>query len=330
MGCWNQTCGLTTIHIRAGERVMIIPLANATDEGLYYTTPFYTPFPLPFYGNYNDYGAAEDCEGVGLQYAMDYLKSNLVEVEQGDNQYHDIPVKKDVFDEAVFWEAIHERRLKLTGAWNERVHDVEMVMIKQSVFDHLATHFTFSDYDYDRPTGQFTYFKYTLEDVIASLPEFVDVLMKPRFAQVDDMSDEDYAELIALTRSYDPIRIAAMNMTRDDDRDKIPMKDGRNLAASWLENFGMHLSGAFATGLVDSWAMKLVVAGDRDGLIDLLTAHLNMKFVDRVMMHTRKFWSPQTGSGSQQQDQAGYRAIIAAMTHVLDEEKAEYEDYEDE
>lgn len=60
MGSWNQTCGLSQLHIRHGQDVMVFALVkNNGHDSLCYTTPFYSPVMLPFYAKYNDYGGSE-------------------------------------------------------------------------------------------------------------------------------------------------------------------------------------------------------------------------------------------------------------------------------
>ena len=44
------------------------------------------------------------------------------------------------------------------------------------------------------------------------------------------------------------------------------------------------------------------------------------------MINTRKFWSRQSGMGSQNNDQAAYRVLINSMTKALDDERREYEE----
>lgn len=330
MGCWNQTCGLTQIHIRAGERVMIFPLAEASIRGMHYSTPFYTPLAVPFYGEYNDYGAAEECDGIGLHLALDLIKDKLVEIEQGNNQYHDIAVKKEEFNEDLFWEAIHEERLRITGWRGEETHAVGIVMLKQSVFDHLAANLVFQDYDYDRTIGMATYFDYKLQDVLDGVPEFVDAMLTPRFKIPAGLDEELAKELKDFMSFVEPISSVARKLLSDENGEVKLIKDGINRAASWLKYFGSHLSDGFSvTDQMNTWSSDLVKAADRDGLIELITEHLKMKFVDKFFMMTRKVWSIQTGMGSQSDDHSGYQALVAAMSHVLAEEKARW-DEEDE
>ena len=42
------------------------------------------------------------------------------------------------------------------------------------------------------------------------------------------------------------------------------------------------------------------------------------------MGETRKHWSPQTGAGSQSDEENGYRVLISAMNSVLDAEHREW------
>lgn len=333
MGCWNQTCGLTQIHIRAGEKVMIFPLSQSIRDSLCYTTPFWTPFPLPFYGEYNDYGAAESTSGIGLKVALDEIQRKLVEVEQGDNQYHDIPVKKDAFDESVFWEAIHEQRLKVVG-WRDKQHEIGMVMIKQSVFDYLADNYQLEDYDYDNATGS-TYYKYTLHDVLADLPALVDCVLAPtafdstfKEAVAAGEDPDKIEKLCRSLRRHDPIIHTAGEMNRDDVGKKKRRDDGFNRAAHWLQHYESHLAyggGISGSSMINNTTAALIEANDRVGLVELLSEHLKMLFIDAIMLHTRKFWSPQAGAGSQSCSHSGYRALAAASIHVLDEEKAEWD-----
>lgn len=332
MGCWNQTCGISQIHIRGGEKVMIFPVSSASYGGLHYTTPFYTPLAVPFYGEYNDYGAAENCTGVGLQLALDTIRDKLVEVEQGTNQYHDIAVKKEGFNEELFWDAVHEERLKIGGFFEDRSHKVDVMMIKQSIFDQLAQTLEFQTYDYDQTAGKITYFNYKLQDVLDGVPEVVEASFTPRFKVTDDVDPELAKQLHDIMFRMEPVNAVARNLLLDENGEKKKCADGINYAAKWLEHFASHLSDGFSVSQqMNAWMQTLVEAGDREAVSELLTDHLKMKFVDNFLMMTRKFWSPQAGKGSQANEHEGYQALIAAMTHVLAAEKAEWDDeYEDE
>lgn len=50
----------------------------------------------------------EDDGGVWFPYIMEALKNSLIEREVSENQYHNIDVKRDEFNEELFFESIHE------------------------------------------------------------------------------------------------------------------------------------------------------------------------------------------------------------------------------
>lgn len=317
MGCWNQTCGLTQIHIRAGEKVMVFPLVESHRDSMCYSTPFWTPFPIPFASEYNDYGGGENSSGLGLDMIIECLQKKLVEIEQGENKYHDIAVKREGFDEDKFWEAIHEMRLKIQS-YNNAEKEVGFVMIKQSIVDYLIEHEEFSHYEgYDENGSKYT--KYKFADILTTLEVVLDKL----FATEDDPSvpEELRSKLKFLMRYRALERVA--NEVHDADK--------YNWAADWLRFGGhSHLSyGAFSSSIVTEALGEYIEAGDREGARELLTQYLTMQFIDSFMMSTRKFWSPQAGAGSQNDSQGGYRLLAAAMIEVLDVEKAERDSWDE-
>lgn len=346
MGCWNQTCGLTQLHIRAGQKVMVVPLTQSLRDSLCYTTPFYTPFPVPFYAEYNDYGAGENETGVGMRLAMEHIKDQLVEVEQGENQYHDIPVKKEGFSIELFWEACHENRLHVKSVFqrDKSPQEVGFVMIHMGIFEYLAEHYEFSDYDYDSKTGRSQYYKYKLQDILNDIPEFVDAIMKPdhkiasisealaKMGKTPEQIEEDLADILWMFKGVN--RVATLMRSRTGTgsyEDQLTNKEGFNRAADWMQHYPSHMSySAFGAHQLDEWCRQLVKAEDRDGLIEMFSEYIRLMFIDAIMLHTRKFWSPQAGAGSQSDDHHAYLTLNAAIEQIISEEKAEWGEDEDE
>lgn len=318
MGCWNQTCGLTQIHIRASEEVMVFPLVESHRDSLCYSTPFWTPFPVPFMSEYNDYGAGENSSGMGLEMILTFLRKKLVEIDVGENKYHDIAVHREGFDEDKFWSAIHEQRLKIDTYQSQK--EIGFVMIKKSVIDYLIEHEEFARYDgYDAESGS-KYTKYKFADVLSTLEQIIDKMFS------EDEEDSDLPEEVrAKLRHLKRYRL--LEQVAGDIKDK----DKNCWAAQWLGyGAGSHLSySGFSSSIVESKLVDYIDAGDRDNARELLTQYLTMQFVDSFLMSTRKFWSPQAGAGSQNDDPDGYRLLAAAMVHVLDAEKAERDEWDD-
>lgn len=136
MGCWNKTCGLSGLPIFAGDPVYVFVLQENSDKtDRCYSTAFWRPVLVPFYSEYNDYGAGENSSGVGLQTIMDGLSKRLIEKEQGENPYHDIPVKREGFDVEKFFNAVHESRLHIDGYQSDE--QIDYVMFRKDVVDYI-------------------------------------------------------------------------------------------------------------------------------------------------------------------------------------------------
>jgi hypothetical protein len=71
---------------------------------------------------------------------------------------------------------------------------------------------------------------------------------------------------------------------------------------------------------------RYISTDDKTGLTEYLTEYLKALWIDGFMLDTRKFWSPQAGAGSQQDEHEGYELLIDAMTAALASEKREYEE----
>jgi hypothetical protein len=292
MGCWNKTCGLSNLAIHEGEPVMVFTLVQNNDiSDFCYSTALYSPVLLPFYSHYNDYGAGERSSGVGLPLILDGLREHLVEMEQGDNQYHDIPVKRDAFDEDKYWNAIHEGRLKINSYRGER--NVQFVMFHKRVVDHILENYVMQQFV--KRGDNYEYVDYKFADILASLPPVIESLMATR----DDVR-----------RWFKPLET---------------LKIEDNLAAEYLRYSDTYRY----SNLIDinNLIQDLIAANDDDLLAHVLIDHLTAKFIDGFMMSTRKVWVPGCHEGSQSCDAEPYHALMNAMTAVLAEDKAKY-DYE--
>jgi hypothetical protein len=309
MGCWNQTCGLSQLHIRANQDVVVFALVkNNGVDSLCYTTPFYAPVMMPFYAKYNDYGGAEDCTGLGVNLVMNAIKEDLVELPMGANQYHDIPVKREGFDTDVFFEAVHESRLFIKGRFDRQRQHVGFMMIHKDVFDHVIENRVVERYvgANNGTTGwDNAYINITFADV-----------EKDVAACAEHLFESGKKDLFR----FDPLRGLR---TLNEGKEKAQV----NTAAQWLAHDEYRYSSLVRPSLMVS---DYIEANDRAGLTEMLTEYLKAMWIDGFMMDTRKFWSPQSGAGSQQQEPEGYLLLIDAMKKVLDAEKRKYEeDYND-
>lgn len=128
MGCWHTTCAVSNLPITGGP-VAVFLLCKNYSENFCYSDSYFEFCSLPFYAEYDSYGRGENCTGIGLNYIINAIKEQLVELNEGPNKYHDIPAKKETFDVKQLFELSHENRL----------------MVNNNPFGSLIDHPDFSD-----------------------------------------------------------------------------------------------------------------------------------------------------------------------------------------
>lgn len=292
MGSWNKTCGLSNLHITAGTPVYVFMLEQndvATDRC--YSTAFWRPTLLPFLSQYNDYGGGENSH-KNINYILDGLKSKLVEMDIGENQYHDIAVKADEMNEELLFEAVHEGRLKVRCGRD--VVQVDFTMIRKDVVDRICNNWVQTIYVGD---GNGTigygrnYIEHKFSDVLDAVPGFVEELMaiSTPFGVYDKLDRPDYKHPLS------------RYLGRSDYR------------------FGTIVR-------LHELIQSLVDAGQREHVESTLRDYLLGSFINAFMDECRKVWIPGCHEGSQSMEHTPYRVLNNAISEVLDAEEAEFED----
>jgi hypothetical protein len=320
MGSWNKTCGLSNLHICSGDPVYVFVLEPNEHHDRCYTTALYKPVLLPFESVYNDYGGGEDSGGVGFNYIMEAIEKNLVEQELGANQYHDIEVKRENFDEGLFFEAVHENRLNVQhhGRFDAAL---DFVMMRKDIVDNLLDNYEIEKYvgsnkgTYSPYGGESKdYIKYKFADIVASLPKAIEIILGK-----DTEFNDLMKELPEEKRKAFKLLTAGFSSLRSQDENC--------LAAQWLQSDNYRYSRLVR---VQDLVVDMIGEDDYEDLLPLLTDHLKALFIDAYMHNIRKVWAPGCHEGSQNSDHDPYRFLCNAITKVLDDADAKYAaEYED-
>lgn len=313
MGCWNKTCGLSNLHIKHGDQAYVFLLEpEKTGDSRCYTTHMFKPLLLPFVTEYNDYGGGENSSGPAFPFIMDAVKRQLLEMELGDNKYHDIAVKKDAFNEELFFEAVHEGRLYKENRWATDKEDlaehtkIEYVMFRKDVVDYILENRVIEQYVGDgKGTGgwnnNYTYYKFS--DIVADiLPLIVEICEKTA------AMDED-TRIFRLTGGLETFF----------------SYDSPNHAARWMRGDSYRYSRIVDISEIIGHVLEDATTEKVLKLEAILTEHLKAKFIDAFMEMTRKSWYPAGHEGSQAQGHSGYRLLNRAIDQALDAEKKKYE-----
>ena len=316
MGSWYKTCGLSQLAIRDDEEVMVFVLEQNLDRSdRCYSTAFWAPSLLPFYSKYGDYGRGADDSGVALPYIMEGIKKCLVEIERGDNEYHDIEVKRDKFDIELFYEAVHESRLFKTG-WRGDKQMIDFVMIRKDIADDILANFQREMYmgsgqgdcGYDNAYKMVNFAKILedLPDFMAKLAEFV----KPE-DELNDQANE-----------------ALLRMKFAGGLGTVFTHGGSNLVGKWVRGDGYRFSRLADQNEI---VIDLMQAGKVEEATEVIVDLLKGMYINCFMEMTRRNWAPGGHEGSQGNEAHGYRIMAEATLRALARAKAEYlEEVDDE
>lgn len=294
MGSWHGTCGLTNLPVMRGEEVYIFPVKER-DVSKYrshcYSTSLYSPSLLPFSAKYDDYGGGTECTGVALGVTINNIRSQLFELDVGQNKHHDIAVKKDDFDVEKFFEAIHKNRLFVKG-WGHN-YPVFFTMVRKDVVDRMWSEWKFDVYTgkgkgidpndyYDRDI--------TFEQLSDSIPSFLEECLTSKVRK--KVSFENHSDTYHVSSYF------------------------RTFSTSEFWDLCFFSEQVF----------DLVESENKDIAIELMELYLRGKMVNEIMELTRKIWLPVMHLGSQNQGYEVYKFLNNVVSDVIEENESNNED----
>lgn len=313
MGCWNNTCGLTNLPIIAGEAVYVFPIKEkdlSKYRSHYYSTALYQPVLVPFVAEYNDYGAGEKCTGTALDLIIEEIRRELIELEVGENQYHDIAVKRDEFDVDKFFEAVHEDRLFVKG-WGTTDRPVYFTMVRKDVADRMWNEWTYDLWKGSKgvvPAGFDSDEHYIKNVTYAKIATLVPKYLSELSEKIKELNKDEMLVDRYIHRSL---------LMRDD------------LAKNYL------LEGIFRTfENYEFWdllnakecVIKYIEAGQLDKAEEFIRTLMVGCMINSMMESTRRIWTPVMHMGSQSEEYSEYRLMNKLSNDVMDARESEYED----
>lgn len=302
MGSWNKTCGLSNLHIYSGTPVYVFVLERNNSYEHCYSTGLFTPLLVPFESVYDDYGGGEDSSGVALDLIIDGLKKNLIEMDVGENEFHDIAVKREGFTPEKFFEACSEDRMQIPGRYSKEPIPIYFTMMRKDVVDTIFATREIEDYVGE---GKGTcghgnnYIRYKFADIVTSVRPMVE-----RLAEDIAKSENEFVRYAIFDSLY---------RYRDDF-----------LAAKWMGVDGHRFS-----RIVD---VKHTVAGmlnnptpeALDKVEALLIEYLKGTYIDSFMSSARKLWVPGGHEGSQSTSGGALKLLGKVIGDIVDIERAEW------
>lgn len=299
------------MHITDGEEVMVFVLEkNMDDTDRCYSTAFWAPCLVPFYSKYADYGRGDEDTGVALPYIMEGIKDHLIEIELGDNKYHDIEIKKDKFDIELLYEAVHENRL-FKHNYRGRNQTIDLVMVRKDIADDILANYQREMYlgDGKGDCGYDNAYKLvTFAKILEDLPEFMAKLAE-HLAPVDGLDNTANAALI--------------RMKFIGGLDTVFEYGDTNLVSKWVRGGdGYRFSQVVQPSQI---VIELMQEGKVKEATEFMIDLLKGLYINCFMEMTRRNWAPGGHEGSQGNETHGYRIMAEATLRAIAREKAEWE-----
>ena len=299
MGSWNKTCGLSNLHIYSGTPVYVFVLERNKTYDPCYSTGLFSPLLVPFESVYDDYGGGEDSSGVALDFVMYGLKKSLVEMEVGENEYHDVEVKKEGFTPEKFFEACHEDRMQVQLRYPEPTQ-VYFTMMRKDVVDTILETREIEDYVGE---GKGTcgygnnYIRYKFADITATIRPLLERLLK-------DLEGDEFGHFHIFDRLHN---------YRDDF-----------LAARWINGDSHRYSRIVDVRVMAGEALKRGTVEAINKIEALLVEYLKGIYIDGFMSSARKSWIPGGHEGSQSTSGGALKLLGKIVSDVVDKERAEW------
>lgn len=307
MGSWNKTCGLTGLPITYDEDVLVFPIIESPKmRGRCYSTALWSPMNLCFASKYNDYGGGEKSDEIMSDIIINLLRNDLVELEQGENEYHDIPITREKFDEEMFFNGVHEQRL----LYSVYRRPLDFVMMKRSSVDYILENYRPEIYVGDGK-GNIgygnNYYGYSFQELLDDAHKFLSHF-RQSYEKSTSMNDDNpiYKEISNDDgyKNHKDVLVMMANWQLSSDRhhyslefeDHMDNPEGR-LAANWI-NFSDGEYNYFMNNEVRS-LLKHMITRPSENDDHVLKYHLISRFVDSFMDSVRKVWVPACHEGSQ-------------------------------
>lgn len=292
MGCWNASCFLTNLPITYGEDVRVFILHKQENSELRYCYPTasWRPFAFSFKGKYNDYGSIEEENGIMLNFIIDSIKKDLMELELGENRYHDIEVKKEGFDFEKMMEANHEGRLFVTNLFGKQ-SQLKMIMVKESSLNSFLDRYSWETISWDEQKK-----------------------INRRFINYKTRCDEIKNELLSLTDKY-------LSDRQHDVKNSNFFMFLFKVEKILFETTS-HIANAFSA--ITAKDQNLLQC-TYDDIVEEVTI---VEVINNFLSDVRRTWTPPSGEGSQQNETEPYKMFAQLLLDEcakIDKQHSEWE-----
>lgn len=302
MGCWNGSCAMTGLPVFIGNPVRVFLLVERDfPDNHCYTDAYWAPMHYHFKGQYNDYGSVEECSGEMIPVLLDIVRNHLFEMDQGENECHDIPVKADKLDLDLLFEADHETRLKLKPLYAaldvKDSYRVSHIIIHEYVFQQMLERYTIDSYR----SGKVLY-----ADIVKQGMQFIED-QKELIGYVDEEKVAKYMQDGTRTREQ---AIELVNVL-GEMKAQTSIRKTYNLLYM-IDSLPQY--GSYTDPLYD--LTQAVAAGNYEAAAILVEQIAAAIIMYAYMTEARRMWTPMSGAGSQNESTSAH-VLMADLTKEM-------------
>lgn len=323
MGSWFGTCGLTKLPIYDGEEVKVVILQKNKRVNHSYATALYTPIMGAFDDVYADYGRGENPEKDDIYLIhQENIINALQEFELGENQYHDIAVKKEGFNGELFYDAIHEERLKVFSRCKTNTYDLDFVMFKKSAYWTLL-----NSYKTEMYNGDFSY--YGLTDLYNEIDNFCDTFRKlfeesiTEVVQLEDKSKASKLFFYITNPLIAPNCKIANNLFSSDSFGEA------SRVSDVTTNIRKYITDAAQLQTLTPENIHAAISRF-DAVLPQIKQYLKSctetKMISLFFEGTRQIWTPGFHVGSQSNELSNYNILLQCISSELKSMDSDYDD----
>jgi hypothetical protein len=306
MGSWNGTCGISQLDIQAGDKVKLVIIQNNVEvpeaSGFCYTTGISAPISFILSAEYNDYGSVcniiDDLPArLFLDYFRDYLRSGKITIEP--DKYYD---NEKFPDGNINYEELN-------------IEDVMKVIERDRVFKNKSFYNTETERMGTKKTniGLLMFHEEILEDTYRSVLNSNDYELRKTTKEnlvqdIDYFIDDYFIKEPKYGKSFNSSTLSDIRKVGDWSNSMSIFTGSENLNVI-----------AFVTyiNMIDQMENKAEL---RQELKDMF---IPMNLLLKSMMNLRKSWCPQSGKGSQSENDEVHYSLAMSIIKKINNSKKE-------
>ena len=337
MGSWNGTCGVTQLSISSGDPIALFLLVQVDNEeshsqGFCHPTDIWSPIGPPVFGIYNDYGGIDQIEDTpNADQILATLRTFAV-AKEPPSKYRPGVDPAAIVDFDYLNDVIHEGNLEVRDichfASNRERYRLQADPDSPATPEDMQRDISYISNTFR--VGQMMVHRKIYDALAAVHPNFLtDERMGPTALDIRD-ANKILPKLKERIATWAKLRVDSPPEIKEIVASsamliRLGIENERSLFSAFFTNYCVY-SSQYLKGYADAlvslcmdqqpefpWTLDMLVKA----VCEFMSFHINM-------LSLRKFFSPQSGAGSQHNNHEDHFRLMGLAGALMDEQKAAY------